>query len=676
MSRKPLSILLWVLVIGAIVLIDVFGWGWQVFFISFGVVILLALALVWWMRSAMRRARDTQMVFLQQFGLGLPGQQPTTGQPSPGQPFPGQQPGMPAPPTLGLPPVVTTTATPAPPRPAPPPAGKPPATKKEESGRFNVERPDSLPSFGDVGGMEEVKRDLSETFGLMLAFAGEAEAYRITWNGVLLHGPPGVGKTFLAQAVAGEFGLNLIHISTGDMVSAYRGESAKNVEEAFRFAARNIPCVLFFDEFDSIAQNRQDWPDQEARRTVNELLQSLEEWREVREMVVLAATNALDELDPAVVRPGRFDRHVRIDLPDTPARKAIFRAQLEGRPLEADVDLDDLAARSSGMTPAAIARTVQLASLQAFREAAERGEIVRITMAHMLAALKERGGKDRPTFESWTWDSLVLPQDVKEELQELEALVAEPERARALGIEPPTGVLLTGPPGTGKTSIARVLAAQAQCSFYPISSADVTSKWLGESERNIQRLFQRARENRPSIVFIDEIDAIASRRGEWGSYDRQINELLEEMDGIVGQEGVLVIGATNRPDKLDPALLRGGRLSRTIEIPLPDSDARHEILKLMTRRMPTVAVDLAELAEQAEGFSGADLKALCQQAGLRALVRDRRSRRGPAEGATQPAEEEDKPVAVLEEDFARALDDLKESKRRNAEQPVAGSVVD
>jgi transitional endoplasmic reticulum ATPase len=520
-----------------------------------------------------------------------------------------------------------------------------------------VQRPGTLPDFSDVGGMEELKRELKQTFGLMLAFSGEAEAYRITWNGVLLHGPPGVGKTFLARATAGEFGLNFVHISAGDLVSAYRGESSRNVEEAFKFAVRNIPSILFFDEFDSIAQAREDWPDQEARRTVNQLLTSLEEYRVVREQIVMAATNSLDELDPAVVRAGRFDRHIRVDLPDREAREQIFAVQLEGRPVVEDIDYGALADRAAGLTPAAIAQTVEMAALSCFRQAATDGAIIALTMDHLVEALDERGGRDRPTVEAWSWDRLVLPDEVKAELQELQAIIEDPQTALAMGIDPPTGVLLTGPPGTGKTSIAKVLAAEARCSFYPISAADVTSKWLGESERNIERLFRRARENRPSIIFIDEIDAIASRRGEWDSYDRQINELLEEMDGVAGQQGVFVLAATNRADKLDPALLRGGRLSRTIEVPLPDRAARRAILTLLTDRMPLGDVDLDEIASLTQECSGADLKAVCQQAALHAMMRARKGRKARVT-------KRKKVPALLHSDFVEAVRELRPSRSR------------
>ena len=515
-------------------------------------------------------------------------------------------------------------------------------------GDFDVERPDGLHTFDDVGGMERIKEEVRDTIGLMLEHPEDAERYGIEWNGILLHGPPGVGKTYFARAIAGQYDLNLIHVSTGDLVSSLVGGSQHNIEKAFETALANLPCLLFFDEFDSVAQRRDSTPDQESRRTVNQLLTSLEAHRDERRLLVMAATNSIEHLDPAVIRPGRFDRHIRIDLPDADARRAIFLAELEDRPA-GDVDLDELVRRTEGMTPAAIEKIVDMAALDVFREATRTGERLELDTEHLLAAVERYGGEDRPTVEHWTWDSLVLPPAIKAQLRQLQSVIEDPESARRFGVDPPTGLLLAGPPGTGKTTIAKVLAAQARCSFYPVSGADVMSKWVGESERNIRELFERARENRPSIIFIDEIDAIAARRGEVQVHDSQVNQLLAEIDGMAGQRGVFLIGATNRPDQLDPALLRGGRLSRTIVLALPDEAGRLEILRLYTARMPTVDVRLDELARATDGMSPADLKALTQEAALAAMARSRAS--GEADGATA--------AAVTHADFEEALSRLR-----------------
>jgi transitional endoplasmic reticulum ATPase len=430
-------------------------------------------------------------------------------------------------------------------------------------------------------------------------------------------------------------------------VSSLVGGSSQNIQKAFDTALDNLPCLLFFDEFDSVAQRRDKTPDQESRRTVNQLLTSLEAHRDERRLLVMAATNSIEHLDPAVIRPGRFDRHIRIDLPDGEARRAIFEAELDDRPAAGDVDLDTLVGRTEGMTPAAIEKVVDMAALDVFRKAAETGVELEVDTEHLLSAIERYGGQDRPTVEHWTWDSLVLPPAIKAQLQQLQAVIEDPESARRFGVDPPTGLLLAGPPGTGKTTIAKVLAAQARCSFYPISGADVMSKWVGESEQNVRQLFERARENRPSIIFIDEIDAIAGRRGEIQAHDSHVNQLLAEIDGIAGQRGVFIVGATNRPDQLDPALLRGGRLSRTIVLGLPDEAGRLAMLRLHTARMPTVAVRLDDLARETDGLSPADLKALCQEAALVAMART-----GGGNGDGADAEQA---ASVTHEDFEEAL---------------------
>ena len=517
------------------------------------------------------------------------------------------------------------------------------------SGNFDVEVPDT--TFEDVGGMDKLKQEIRDSIGLMLEHPDDAERFGIEWNGILLHGPPGVGKTFFSRAIAGEYGLNLMHVSTGDLVSGIQGGSARNIDKAFTTALDNLPCLLFFDEFDSVAQRRDNTPDQESRRTVNQLLTSLEAHRGERRLLVMAATNSVEHLDPAVVRPGRFDRHIRIDLPDAEARRAIFGAELRNRPVDPQLSVDELIPLTEGMTPAAIEKVIETAALEVFKEAKQTGHDLKIKTKDLLDAIARYGGQDRPTVEHWTWDSLILAPEIKSQLQQLQAVIEDPESARRFGVDPPTGLLLAGPPGTGKTTVAKILAAQARCSFYPISGADVMSKWVGESERNIRQLFDRARENRPSIIFIDEIDAIAGRRGRIESHDGQVNQLLAEIDGVSGQRGLFIIGASNRPDQLDPALLRGGRLSRTIVLGLPDEAGRLAMLRLHSARMPTVGVRLEELARDSEGASPADLKAMCQEAALAAMARSV----GETNGSGHPP-------SITHEDFLEGLSRMKASK--------------
>jgi transitional endoplasmic reticulum ATPase len=450
---------------------------------------------------------------------------------------------------------------------SPRPAAPSPAPTQPRDVQLSAVPPHLLPTFASIGGMDELKQEMHDTFGLIIGNAEQAQRYRISWNGVLLHGPPGVGKSFFARALAGELGLTLIEVATADVVSPLVGAGPELVEQVFAFAHEHEPALLLFDELDAIAGRRDDDQGRGNREVLLQLLQSVEATHGEHGLLVAATTNDPDALDPAVVRPGRFDRHVRLDLPDEKGRAAILEVALADRPVADEVDTADLAARTRGRTPAALTSAVEGAALAAFRQAAGTGKIVRIGHHHLVEALERSGGRDRPTIEDWSWSRLVLDGETLAELRELQAVLEDPDRCRRFGVERPTGLLLTGPPGTGKTTIAKVLAAESACSFYPVTGADITSRFVGESERLIARLFDRARDNAPSIIFIDEVDAIGSSRGELGAYDRQLDQLLQEIDGMSGQGGVFVVAATNRPERIDPALVRGGRLSRQIEIP-------------------------------------------------------------------------------------------------------------
>ncbi|MCY3802130.1 MAG: AAA family ATPase [Chloroflexi bacterium] len=541
-------------------------------------------------------------------------------------------------PAIGLEPPPRASSVPTAPPPSPPVTQAPartggaptmaaPTVAASADEDFKVVPPFECPTLDDVGGMESVKQQLRDTVGLVLAFPGEALELKVAFNGILLFGPPGTGKTFLAKAAAGEYGCNFLSLGSVELTSSFRGESAKKIARAFDIARANVPVIMFFDEFDAIGTRRDDTPgSSDDLRSLTQLLRSLEGVRDSPEVIVVAATNHFDQLDPAVIRPGRFDRRIRVDMPDSAARASIFEAQLSGRPTAEDIDVDELARLAEGLSAAAIADIVNTSALNVLADLRAGSETSEITQELLEATTRGRGGKDRPSSESWSWDSLILPEHTKRELQELQKLIEDSERARQLGIAPPSGALLYGPPGTGKTMIARVLAAEAKCSFYPVTGSDIVSKWLGQSQRNVERLFSRAREHRPSIIFLDEIDAIAPSRGGMSAFgssmDQVVNQLLQEIDGLGSGPGIFVLGATNRRHMIDEALLRGGRLGRQIEVGLPDAGNRAALLEMFSSKMPLrEGFDPVTLTDETEGLSGADIRALCQEAAIQALMR-------------------------------------------------------
>lgn len=492
--------------------------------------------------------------------------------------------------------------------------------------------PDGLRTFADVGGMEKLKRELRRSIGILVRQPDAVEALDYHFSGVLLHGPPGVGKTFLAEATAGEFGLNFASVVVGDVLSCWHGEVERNLRAAFATARRHAPCLLFFDEFDALAAKRGGGGSNETfdRRILDQLLSLLEDTDANRGVVVLAATNDLRALDPAAIREGRFDRQVFIDVPDRGARRAIFATHLEQRPLAGEIDLDDLADRSVGLTAAAV-RAIVVAAAGFAIEAYEVGEIpsARISAVMLERALLERRGQDRPLVERRTWADLVLGDETMSELKRLVHMMVNPDELRRRGLRPVSGALLTGPPGTGKSTIARVIASETEgaVNFYPIRASDILASALGAGPARIRDVFERARQYAPSLIFVDEVDSLLHRRGGEDSAgherDAVIGEFLGQLDGLSSYPGVFVLAATNLPEQLDPALTRSGRLTRRIDVPLPDIADRCALFRLFLRPMSVAGdVEIEELAAATQGCSGADIEAICAEAGYQSMERD------------------------------------------------------
>lgn len=506
------------------------------------------------------------------------------------------------------------------------------AVKIGREGSLRVVPPQELETFSDVGGLDKVKEELRATIGAILESPDEAARYDVVHNGILFHGPPGTGKTLLSRALAGEYGLRYIRFSPASIASAYIHEAAANLQRLFELAQENTPCVLFLDEVDAIASARDDQPSADHREVVTQLMNSLEEYRNVPGLVIVAATNNIDRLDPGL-REGRFDAKILIPLPDPEARKEVLHVHLARRDEAVEwngMDLEELARQTHGRNAAALESFVSLAAQKALRS----GES--ITHALLFEAIRDREGKDRMSLdEPVRWDDVVLQEDTREQLIDILNVFGHPETARSLGVKPPAGILLYGPPGTGKTTIAKAMATELSASFYEHSAADLLSKWAGESEERVAKLFTKARANRPSIVFIDEIDGLVRRRSGDSSTpweERVVSQFLRELDGLVASEGVLLVGATNRIDIIDPAI-QGRRLT-PVEIGLPDAPARLMLLEVHCRDVALAEdVDLRRLATQTEGMSGADIKRLRDVAGMKALSRATRND-GVHDGAT------------------------------------------
>jgi transitional endoplasmic reticulum ATPase len=499
-------------------------------------------------------------------------------------------------------------------------------------------------TYDDLGGMRDTIDALREMVELPLRHPELFQRLGVDPpKGVLLHGPPGTGKTLLARAVANESAAKFFHIAGPEIMGSAYGESERRLREIFEQAAQNAPSIIFIDEIDSIAPKRGQVTGEAEKRLVAQLLTLLDGIEPRQNTVVIAATNRPEALDEALRRPGRFDREIVVGVPDEPGRREILGIHTRGMPLAGDVDLNDLARRTYGFVGADLAALCREAALEAVRRIMPRINLAEeVIPSEILDALSvelrdfENALKrvqpsamrevmvEAPQVR---WDDVGGLDAARDRLREgVELPLKHPEAFRRLGIRPAKGFLLYGPPGTGKTLLAKAAAREAEANFIATKSSDLLSKWYGESEQQIARLFNRARQVAPTIIFIDELDSLVPARGgglgEPQVTERVVNTILSEMDGLEELQNVVVIGATNRPTLIDPALLRPGRFDELIYVGVPDTAGRRRILAIHTTGMPLADdVDLEKIAQQSDRFTGADLEDLVRRAGLTALRR-------------------------------------------------------
>jgi transitional endoplasmic reticulum ATPase len=504
-------------------------------------------------------------------------------------------------------------------------------------------------TYEDIGGLHEVIAKIRELVELPLRHPELFQRLGIEPpKGILLYGPPGTGKTLLAKAVANESDAYFIAINGPEIMSKFYGESEQRLREIFEEAKKNAPAIIFIDEIDAIAPKRDEVIGEVERRVVAQLLALMDGLEARGQVIVIGATNRPNALDPALRRPGRFDREIEVPMPDKQGRLEILQIHTRHMPLSDDVNLEELAEMTKGYTGADLAALAREAAMHALRRYLPEIDIEQeriptevlekmvVTKADFLAAFKEITPSGLREIEVEVpevhWDDIGGLENVKQELREVvEWPLRYPNTFKRLGIEPPRGILLFGPPGTGKTLLAKAVATESGANFIAIRGPELLSKWVGESEKAVREVFRRARQYAPAVVFFDEIEAIASLRGsdvETDVTERVVSQLLTEIDGITGLENVVVIAATNRPDLVDPALLRPGRLEKLIYVPPPDEKGRLDILKIHTRHVPLAEdVDLREIAKMTNGYTGADLAALVREATLAALREDLKATR-------------------------------------------------
>jgi len=499
-------------------------------------------------------------------------------------------------------------------------------------------------TYDDLGGMRDTIDALREMVELPLRHPELFQRLGVDPpKGVLLHGPPGTGKTLLARAVANESAARFFLINGPEIMGSAYGESERHLREIFEQAAQAAPSIIFIDEIDSIAPKRGQVTGEAEKRLVAQLLTLLDGIEPRQNTVVIAATNRPEAIDEALRRPGRFDREIVVGVPDEPGRREILGIHTRGMPLASDVNLDELARRTYGFVGADLAALCREAALEAVRRIMPRinlaDPVIPTEILDQLSvelndfdnALKrvQPSAMREVMVEApqIRWDDIGGLDQARDRLKEgVELPLKHPDAFRRLGIRPAKGFLLYGPPGTGKTLLAKAAARESEANFIATKSSDLLSKWYGESEQQIARLFNRARQVAPTIIFIDELDSLVPARGgglgEPQVTERVVNTILSEMDGLEELQNVVVIGATNRPTLIDPALLRPGRFDELIYVGTPDTAGRRRILAIHTRGMPLAGdVDLEKIAQRTDRFTGADLEDLVRRAGLTALRR-------------------------------------------------------
>ncbi|MFQ5852137.1 MAG: CDC48 family AAA ATPase [Candidatus Binatia bacterium] len=505
-------------------------------------------------------------------------------------------------------------------------------------------------TYDDLGGIKPVVEKVREMIELPLKHPELFDRLGIDPpKGVLLHGAPGTGKTLLAKAVANESEAYFTSINGPEIMGKFYGESEERLRQVFTEAAKNAPAIIFIDELDSIAPRRAEVTGEAERRIVAQLLTLMDGLKARRNVIVIGATNRVDAVDPALRRPGRFDREIEIRIPDQPGRLEILQIHSRGMPLGKDVELKKLAESTYGYTGSDIAALAREAALAALRRVMPT---LNLEEKAIPAEVLEKLTVDRDDFEQGLkevqpsalreivveipnvpWDDVGGLQEVKQLLHEMVELpLNHPESFTRLGIRSPKGVLLYGPPGTGKTMVAKAVATGSGANFLTAKGSTLLSKWYGESEKKVAEFFHRAKQVTPTILFFDELDSLAPVRGgalgEPQVTERVVNQILAEMDGMEELKGVVVLGATNRPDMIDPALLRPGRFDEIVYVPIPNPKARIEIFRSHTKGMALDPdVNLEKLAEITDRFTGADIAGVCMKAGLYALRENPKARR-------------------------------------------------